>query len=101
MENNCKQKVLTQIERLAKSSKLEAVVQEVTNHCGLATLADEIGVDKSAISRFRSGEGALNMAAIEKILDVAGMMIVSKERYAAMLSSVVLFSDLVKEAIGE
>ena len=101
MENNCKQKILIPIERLARSSKLENVVQEVTNQCGLTSLAEEIGVDKSAISRFRSGEGALSMAAVQKILDHAGVMIVSKERYTAMLSSVVLFSDLVKEAIGE
>jgi len=98
---NCKQKVLIPVERLAKSSKLDDVVQDLTTRCGLSGLAEEIRVDKAPISRFRSGEGALTLSAVDKILDAASVMIVSKDRYAAMLSSVVLFSDLVKEAISD
>lgn len=101
MENNCKQKVLSPVERLARSAKLEDIVQDLVSRCGLAALADEIGVDKAALSRFRSGEGALTLPVIEKLLDSAEVLIVRKDRYRAMLSAVVLFSDLVREAAGE
>lgn len=101
MENNCKQKVLTGVERIARSVRLEDVVHELTAKYGLTTLAEQIGVDKAALSRFRSGDGALTLAHIESLLEVGGLMIVRKERYRAMLSAVVLFSDLVREAGGE
>jgi hypothetical protein len=50
----------------------------VTKH-GQGTLADIIGVDGSTLSRFRSGQGTINILALQKIFDLAGVVIVSKE----------------------
>lgn len=56
----------------------ELVEGLVTKH-GQGTLADMIGVDGSTISRFRSGQGTINVLALQKIFDLAGVVVISKE----------------------
>ena len=46
---------------------------------GQGTLADMIGVDGSTISRFRSGQGTINVASLEKLFEIARVEIVPKD----------------------
>ena len=56
----------------------ELVEGLVAKH-GQGTLADMIGVDGSILSRFRSGQGTINILALQKLFEIAGVVIVSKE----------------------
>jgi hypothetical protein len=100
MDDKCKQNVLTGFDKLASNSGLEDVIQELTNRCGLATLADELGIDKAQLSRFRSGDGGLTLENIEKLLTNADVVIIPRTKYLRIIQSLVTANDLLKEAIG-
>lgn len=59
--------------------KFQELITELVNRHGQGTLADMIGVDGSAMSRFRSGQGTINIASLEKLFEVAGVEIITKE----------------------
>jgi transcriptional regulator with XRE-family HTH domain len=100
MENNCKQKNLDGFDRFASSSGLDDVVQDLTTRCGLATIAEELGIDKAQLSRFRSGDGALNLEAIEKLLKSADVVVIPRQKYIRMIQAFITMNDFLKEAIG-
>jgi len=100
MDNNCKQKILTGIDRLGNASGFEDIIQELTNRCGLATLAEALGIDKAQLSRFRSGDGGLTLDNVEKLLTNAEVIIIPRAKYLRIIQSLVTANDLLKEAIG-
>ena len=59
--------------------KFQDLISEMVNRHGQGTLADMIGVDGATMSRFRSGQGTINVASLEKLFEVAGVEIVTKE----------------------
>ena len=52
-------------------------LNELTGRMGQGTLADQIGMDGANLSRFRSGQGTITLASLEKLFDAAGACIVS------------------------
>jgi transcriptional regulator with XRE-family HTH domain len=100
MENNCKQKNLCGIEAVTKSICLSDLVHNLTTRHGLETLANELGVDKSALSRFKNGEGALSLDAIEKILTAGGVVLIEEQRYRRLFYALISHSEWLKEASG-
>lgn len=87
-------------EGILRSEKLYDIIQELVARKGIQTLADEIGVDKSALSRFKNGEGALVLRDVEKILEIAGVTIMPAVRYRRLISNLISMSELLKGALG-
>lgn len=72
---------------------LEAVQKKGTQH----VLAEEVGVDGAAISRFMSGEGTLKMETIEKIMAAASARVISAAKYQRLKDAIRLGYELWEE----
>ncbi len=59
-------------------------LNQLIGRLGNGRLADEIGVDGAALSRFRSGQGSLPLSAIDKILDLGEGTIATKKEIEDM-----------------
>ena len=57
----------------------QELIAELVNRHGQGTLADMIGVDGSTMSRFRSGQGTINIASLEKLFEIARVEIITKQ----------------------
>ncbi len=57
----------------------QELVAELVNRHGQGSLADMIGVDGSTMSRFRSGQGTINISSLDKMFEVARVEIITKE----------------------
>lgn len=57
----------------------QELIAELVNRHGQGTLADMIGVDGSTMSRFRSGQGTINISSLDKMFEVARVEIITKE----------------------
>ena len=92
--------MLIGIEGIVRTIKLSDVVHELVSQNGLTNLADEIGINKSALSRFKNGEGALTLGDIEKILQFGEITIIPSVRYRRLISNLISMSELLKGALG-
>ncbi len=72
-------------------------LNDLVSRHGQGTLADTIGVDDSALSRFRSGQGSLPLLAIEKLLDADDVVIIPKEQMKRLEDALETISDLWKQ----
>jgi hypothetical protein len=63
---------------------------------GQGTLADEIEVDGALLSKFRSGQGCLNLSSIEKMFDVGNASIICKEDLKKLEDALETITDLWK-----
>ncbi len=52
-------------------------LSELTGQVGQGTLADQIGMDGANLSRFRSGQGTISLACLDKLFEIADACIVS------------------------
>jgi len=72
---------------------------------GQGKLADELKVDPSILSRFRSGQGAMSLEHIDGILTIGDAIIISKSEYEKEIrqreDALALISDLWKESRAE
>jgi transcriptional regulator with XRE-family HTH domain len=102
LQNNNNQKILTGVESIRKlqSSTLGDVLHECISKHGLVTLANELGIDKSALSRFKNGEGALTLEHIEKLLGYSDVVLIQNHRYHRLMSTIITLSEFLKESIG-
>lgn len=57
---------------------VQELISELVNRHGQGTLADMIGVDGSTMSRFRSGQGTINVTSLEKLFEVGKVDIVPR-----------------------
>lgn len=64
---------------------------------GLGTLADQIKVDSAVLSKYRSGQGAMMLYAIDNLFELAGVVIISKEDLRKLEDTLETMSDLWKE----
>lgn len=63
---------------------------------GQGTLADQIHVDGSALSRFRSGQGCAGIGVVDQVLDVADAVIISRQELKRLEDALETVSDLWK-----
>jgi hypothetical protein len=72
-------------------------VNHLSGKFGQGTLADEIGVDPSIFSKWKSGQpAAVPIAAIDKMFAKENAIIVSKDDWAKLENALEVVSDLWK-----
>lgn len=81
---------------MIQASSLDDAVGDLANRLGLTALSGLTGVDKATLCRFRSGEGAMTIAGIERLLEAGDLVVIPRERYRAILSAILLFADMVR-----
>ncbi len=70
------------------------LIEKLVNEHGQGTLADMVEVDSSTLSRFRSGQGTINITVLQKILDVAEVGIISRKDLAGYEDTLSFITDL-------
>ena len=100
MEFKNNQKILNGFEKLARSQQLYDIVSKLISDRGVATLAEEVGIDKSAISRFKNGDGALPLKDIQKFFEIADIIVIPTERFRRLVSNIISMAELLKESLG-
>jgi hypothetical protein len=98
-ENNSNQKKLCGIDAIQQHS-LTDILQESISKYGLVRLANEINCDKSALSRFKNGEGALSLAQLESLMEYCDVVLIQKQRYRRLMYTIITLSEFLKESIG-
>lgn len=73
---------------------IHELVTELVNKHGQGTLADMIQVDHAAMSRWRSGQGAINISAVEKLFEIAGVEIVTRSEIDGFEKTISFIADL-------
>jgi len=58
---------------------LRELAHELNGKYGQGTVADKIGVDPAAYSRFLSGENGLKLDKVQALLDLAGVCVIQKQ----------------------
>lgn len=85
---------------MLKSMSVADLVAEMVSKKGQGTLADEIGMDPAAFSRFRSGEGNISMKHLESLLSTSDAVILPKEDVKRIMTSFFTICDLWKKSVG-
>jgi hypothetical protein len=67
---------------------------------GQGTIADEIGMDPGAFSRFKSGDGGISMKQLEALLAQADVVITPTKEIKMLMMSVFTFVDMLKKSVG-
>ena len=99
MSDNINQKVLVGIDGMHKY-KFGDMVHELISKHGLVTMANELEIDKSALSRWKNGEGGLTLAQMERLLTFSDTVLISRKRYRRLVYTIISMSEFLKEAIG-
>ena len=76
----------------------ELLLSELIDKMGQGTLADKIGIDQSLLSRFRSGQGAITLSVIEKIMVIADALVISRGEVRRLEDAFEVATDLWKKA---
>ena len=77
--------------------ELGSIINDLVNQKGQNKVALEVGVDDSAISRFRSATGGLPLPVIEELLALAGVEIVEKGHIRRLEDALETVSELWKQ----
>ena len=93
MQNNIKQQKLRGIEATMNRSSITDTVFELVDQVGLTTLANELDIDKAALSRFRSGEAGLTLEKIDKLLGYGEVILIQESRYKRLVDTIITLSD--------
>jgi len=100
MADNVKHKKLNGIEATMKAILFSDLLQDLVSKNGLTTLANEIGMDKAGLSRFKNGEGNINLQDLEKLLEYADVVLISRDRYRRMMEMPITMSEFLKDSLG-
>jgi len=79
---------------------LADIVFQLVDQVGLTTLANELEIDKSALSRFRSGEAGLTLEKLDRLLNHGDIILIKRDRYKRLLSTIITLAELTKEGMG-
>lgn len=81
--------------------KIENIIEEaITKAGGCKQLAGEMDINPSEISRFRNGEGGMTVTKLNKMLDVAGMVLVGQKDHKDMETTLFTVTKLYQRAVG-
>jgi len=100
MALNCKQENLKEIESMLPSVKLADLLQDLCNRYGQGTLADQIGMDPAAFSRFKNGDGNISLKHLEALFSEANITILPESDVKRLVMSFFTISDLWKKSMG-
>jgi hypothetical protein len=77
---------------------LRGIINVAIKEKGTQTvLADEVGCDGAALSRFISGEGPLKLEQIERIMRISGVRIITEKHYSDLHTALEVMSRLWME----
>jgi len=96
----CNQQKLNGFDLVLKAVKLDDIIQDCVSRHGLVTLANELDIDKSALSKFKNGEGALSLKHIENLLEYCNVTIIRRSRYRRMMNTIITLAEFLKESLG-
>jgi len=75
--------------------KVENIIEEaITKAGGCKQLADEMKVNPSEISRFRNGEGGMTVPKLNKLLEIAGMVLVGQRDHEDIIKTAITMAKL-------
>ncbi len=100
MKNNNNQKDLRGIDCVMKKFSFSEVLNELCAKYGQGALADEIGMDPAALSRFKNGEGTISLKKIEALLSFSDMSLIATDDIKNLYISFFTMSDLLKKAVN-
>ena len=83
-----------------KRYSLNDMLHEAISKHGLEAVAEEIGVDKGNLSRFKNGESGLPLAKLEKLMASTGLVLIHEKRYRRLMYTIITLSEFLKESIG-
>jgi hypothetical protein len=61
--------------------ELRDIIDNLVSANGQTTIAAKMDIDPSILSRFRSGQGALSMAHLSKLFELAGVLLIQRDAY--------------------
>lgn len=76
----------------------ETFLNDLVEKLGQGTLADKLEIDGSSLSRFRSGQGSIQIQIIERILIMGDGAIVSRSDLRRLEDAFEVATDLWKKA---
>lgn len=100
MRSKRNQEKLIGFDSVLKQAKLYDIIADCVSRHGLVTLANELDIDKSALSRFKNGEGALSLENIQRLLEYCDVTVIDRGRYKRMMDTIITLSEFLKESLG-
>lgn len=85
---------------MIRSVSFSDLLQDLVSKHGLTTIANELDIDKAALSRFKNGDGNLSLADVDKLLTFDGFVLIPRARYKRIINSFITLSEFFKDAIG-
>lgn len=73
------------------------LLNRLVSEKGQGSLADELRIDGSALSRFRSGQGCAPIGVVDQVLDLGNAVIISRQELKRLEDALETVSDLWKE----
>lgn len=80
--------------------KLSDVVEHLIDKRGGKAVGEEINLDQSSISRFRSNDQGMKLIHIERLIDLAGYELKKKGAYRDLKKTIVTLGKLLDEEIN-
>lgn len=100
VKNKNKQQELNGIDKTMKQAMVSDVVHTLVTDIGLTTLANELDIDKAALSRFRSGDTGMTIENLDKLLTYGDYVLIPKKRYQQVIEAGLTYAELAKESMG-
>lgn len=100
MVSKYKQERLSGIEATMRAILFGDLLQELVSKHGLTTLANEIGVDKATLSRFKNGEGTMALQDIDKLLQFSNIIMVTRDRYQRNMVCAITMAENLRDALS-
>jgi hypothetical protein len=72
------------------------LLNRLVSEKGQGSLADELRIDGSALSRFRSGQGCAPISVVDHVLDIGNAVIISRQELKRLEDALETVSDLWK-----
>lgn len=99
MPANNKQKELNGIDMLP-SIRFSDLLNDLCTKHGQGSLADSIGMDPAAFSRFKNGDGNISLKNLEALLSFSDVMILPESDVKRLMMSFFTVNDLWKKSMG-
>jgi len=100
VEVNTNQIKKSGIDSMLQSIKLRDLLNELCVKHGQGSLADQIGMDPAAFSRFKNGDGNINMKHLEALLEFSDATIIPTDDLRRIIQSVFTANDMWKKSMG-
>ena len=80
--------------------RLADLLHDLISKHGQTTLANTIGIDSSALSRFKNGEGAMSLKNLEGLFSEADVIFIERKKYKQLKQTIIILSECLSEEMG-